>query len=247
MKALILAAGRGSRMGSATDEKPKCLTTLAGHTLLEMQLNALRGAGIQETALVTGYMHETLEAFGLPTFHNERWSMTNMVGSLQCAEEWLMKDTCIVSYADIFYSSASVQCLSRNSEQLAISYDPEWLRLWSRRFDDPLSDAETFRRDTGGRLIEIGQAAAHVDEIEGQYVGLLKFTPAAWQQVVDVIPDRDTWDTLDMTSLLSRLIANGSNIGTEAILGDWGEVDSQADADVYEAMLAAGEIKLPIN
>ena len=46
MKGIILAAGRGSRMGVLTDERPKCLTVLAGRTLLEWQIEAMRKAGI---------------------------------------------------------------------------------------------------------------------------------------------------------------------------------------------------------
>ena len=48
MKAIILAAGRGSRMENLTEEKPKCLVELKGQTLLDMQINALQAAGITE-------------------------------------------------------------------------------------------------------------------------------------------------------------------------------------------------------
>jgi hypothetical protein len=53
MRAIILAAGRGSRMKNLTDERPKCLVELRGKTLLEWQLGALRHAGINEIAHVT--------------------------------------------------------------------------------------------------------------------------------------------------------------------------------------------------
>ena len=103
MRAIILAAGRGSRMKSLTDERPKCLVELRGKPLLEWQLWALRDAGINEIAIVTGYKRELLAERGLVEFFNPRWAETNMVSSLACAEAWLVADTCIVSYADIFY------------------------------------------------------------------------------------------------------------------------------------------------
>ena len=52
MKAIILAAGRGTRMKELTEEKPKCLVELDGQSLLEKQLGALRQAGIEEIRLV---------------------------------------------------------------------------------------------------------------------------------------------------------------------------------------------------
>ena len=104
MKAIILAAGRGSRMKSLTDEKPKCLIELNGKPLLEWQLEALRGAGIEDIAIVTGYKKELLHRYGLKEFHNSLWAETQMVSSLMCANEWLQQSECVVSYSDIFMS-----------------------------------------------------------------------------------------------------------------------------------------------
>lgn len=82
MKAIILAAGRCSRMKDLTDDRPKCLVELRGKPLLEWQLIALRAAGISEIAIVTGYKRELLCNRGLHEFHNPRWADTNMVSSL---------------------------------------------------------------------------------------------------------------------------------------------------------------------
>ena len=58
--AIILAAGRGSRMRELTDTKPKCLLELAGRPLLHWQLDALRDAGVERIVLVRGYAAHTL-------------------------------------------------------------------------------------------------------------------------------------------------------------------------------------------
>ncbi|MBF0128245.1 MAG: phosphocholine cytidylyltransferase family protein, partial [Magnetococcales bacterium] len=155
MKAIVLAAGRGSRMGDLTDDRPKCLVELGGRPLLEWQLAALRGAGIREIAIVTGYKSGMLRGRGLTGFHNPRWETTNMVSSLACAGTWLREGPCIVSYSDIFYEASAVSSLMASSAELAVTYDPGWLPLWEKRFGDPLRDAETFRLDGEGRLLEI--------------------------------------------------------------------------------------------
>ena len=85
MKAIILAAGRGSRMRNI-DENPKCLVLLRGKSLLDWQLEALRGAGIKQISIVTGYKRELLLDKGLKEFNNNRWMLTNMVRSLMCAD-----------------------------------------------------------------------------------------------------------------------------------------------------------------
>ena len=121
MRAILLAAGRGSRMQSLTDERPKCLVELRGKTLLEWQLGALRDAGIDEIAIVTGYKRELLTGRGLVEFYNSRWAETNMVSSLACAESWLIAESCIVSYADIFYESSAVGSLVNCAAPLAVT------------------------------------------------------------------------------------------------------------------------------
>lgn len=103
MRAIILAAGRGSRMKKLTEKTPKCLLEVQGKALLDWQIEAIRKAGIEEIAIVTGYKRELLVNRGLVEFHNERWSETNMVESLFIADSWRKDGPCIVSYSDLIY------------------------------------------------------------------------------------------------------------------------------------------------
>ena len=64
MRAVILAAGRGSRMRELGDERPKCLVALAGKTLLERQVAALRGGGVDKIGVVRGYRAEMIDIPG---------------------------------------------------------------------------------------------------------------------------------------------------------------------------------------
>jgi choline kinase len=235
MRAIVLAAGRGSRMGEQTRLQPKCLTQFAGKALLDWQLEALRGAGIREIAAVRGYLAELVARPGLSYFENMRWAETNMVASLACAAPWLEAFECVVSYSDIVYPADHVRALSDAGGDIVVAYDTKWLELWSRRFADPLSDAETFRMDSHGTLTEIGNRAKTLDEIEGQYLGLLKFTPAGWRQVRDLnaeLPPARR-DRIDMTGILKELISRGATIRTVPVAGSWYEIDSESDLKLY--------------
>jgi len=246
MRAIILAAGRGSRLGSLGDGRPKCLVELSGKPLIARQVAALRGGGASEIGVVRGYRADMIRLPGITYFENPRWSETNMVGSLCAAAQWLRNGPVIVSYADIFYSSEVVRALVEAPHDLAISYDPDWRTLWSRRFADPLSDAETFRADAAGRLLEIGGKAKVIDEIAGQYMGLLRIAPAAWRAIEGLLEGLDSQarDKLDMTSLLRRLLGQDFPIATVAAEGQWGEVDSASDLALYERMISDGLLQL---
>jgi L-glutamine-phosphate cytidylyltransferase len=247
VRALILAAGRGSRMGRLGNERPKCLIELDGRPLIERQVAALRRGGAGQIGVVRGYRGEMLDFPGLVYFDNERWSDTNMVTSLAAAASWLRAGPVIVSYADIFYRSELVRGLAGTPGALVIAYDRSWRALWQRRFANPLADAETFRVDAAGNLREIGGRTARIEDIEGQYMGLLKFTPPAWGAVEGLLAglERSVRDRLDMTGLLRRLLAaEALCIGTLGTDGQWGEIDNAADVDLYHGMLASGELKL---
>jgi choline kinase len=241
MKAIILAAGRGSRMQKLTDKRPKCLVALRGQCLLDRQLGALRAAGIGEIGIVTGYRRELIAAHvqgqGVSEFHNARWAETNMVSSLEAADPWLASEPCIVSYSDIFYESSAVEALMRSPAALAVTYDPHWLELWQRRFADPLVDAETFRLRPDGSLAEIGRKPDSVAEVQGQYMGLLRFTPAGWAEVrrIRAALAPEVRDKAHMTGTLQAVIAEGRvPVHAVAYEQEWGEIDSADDLAVHE-------------
>lgn len=236
MRAIILAAGRGSRMKVLTEERPKCLVELRGKALLDWQLEALRCAGISEIGIVTGYKREMLADRGLVEFHNSRWAETNMVSSLACADAWLKNSECVISYSDIFYSSDGVKSLINSSENIAVTYDKDWLKIWEKRFHNPLLDAETFRTDKNGYLIEIGNKPDSIAEVEGQYMGLLRMSPEGWEEINRIRAElpADLVDQMHMTGTLQRVIQKG-RVLVKAIQynGEWGEVDSGEDLAAY--------------
>lgn len=237
MKAIILAAGRGSRMKDLTDERPKCLVELRGKPLLEWQLEAMSEAGITEIAIVTGYKRELLTNRGLTEFHNPRWADTQMVSSLACAQEWLQREPCIVSYSDIFYDTKAVVSLMKCSAKIAVTYDTNWLTLWKKRFGDPLLDAETFRLNTDQTLAEIGNKPKLINEVQGQYMGLLRYTPEGWSEVLRLRAQMTPaeFDSMHMTGTLQKVIEAGV-VPVQAVPyeAEWGEIDSGDDLAAYQ-------------
>ncbi|MBR1579857.1 MAG: phosphocholine cytidylyltransferase family protein [Selenomonadaceae bacterium] len=240
MKAIILAAGRGSRMKDKTEALPKCLTRLWGKTLLDWQLNAIKNAGINDIAVVTGYRANEIAARypNLNHFHSDVWDKTQMVATLMRAEPWLTTDDCIVSYADIVYTSKAIELLRASTADIAITYHTKFLELWSDRFDNPLDDIETFKLDGNSNLIEIGRRARSLDEIEGQYMGLLKFTPEGWSAIARVLASNDLpkgIERIDMTGLLSFMLSRGETIKAIAYDEIFLEVDNPEDLALYES------------
>ena len=81
MKALILAAGQGRRMGALTKGKPKWLVEFGGRSLLERQMESLNSGGCTALAIVTGHGAQYLQNTGAALFHNPDYQTTNMVAN----------------------------------------------------------------------------------------------------------------------------------------------------------------------
>ena len=224
-------------MGEGTADAPKCMMMLEGQTLLERAVASLRQAGFDfsDIGIVTGYKREKIQVDGVRYFHNAEWESTNMFVSLTMAEEWLASEDCIVCYSDIVFSPDAIRMLMESKSDLAITYYTEFWDLWKKRFDDPLEDLETFiLRD--GKLVEIGKKPTCKDDIQGQYMGILRFTPFSWEKVKKAItlPMPKPVAKLDMTTLLQHLISLGHEV--DVIKSDdlWLECDNMHDIQVYE-------------
>jgi len=241
MRAIILAAGRGSRMGAVTDDQPKCLTEIGGRPLIAWQTAALREAAAGDITIIGGYRQELLEPHADQILENTRWADTNMVVTLAAASEILRHHACIISYSDILYHPDIIRALSRSKASIAITYDREWEKLWSDRFDDPLDDAERFEAQDG-YLVSIGAKPSNLEEVKGQYMGLLKISPPGWQAIENHLSviGRDRADRLDITGLLGGLLQDKIPVEAIAISGKWCEIDSQIDLDLYRRNISEG-------
>ena len=167
-----------------------------------------------------------------------------MVASLITAKKWLETDTCVTSYSDIVYSADVIKKLINFNGDIVITYDPNWLELWKIRFENPLSDAEIFQLD-GNRVVKIGHRASSVNEIEGQYMGLIKYTPCGWKKVEEYLnrQTQDYIDNIDITALLQDLIKADVIVNAVPIKDKWFEVDTESDLKIYKSKYKISPIK----
>tara|TARA_B100000989_G_scaffold53782_1_gene36049 strand:- start:16269 stop:16991 length:723 start_codon:yes stop_codon:yes gene_type:complete len=235
MNVIILAAGRGSRLKNLTKTIPKCLLKINEKSLLSRQLNIYNSINeIHEIAIVRGYLGERVKDNRIKYyFDNHNWKNTSIVSSLYICKEILMKKECIISYGDIFFGKKIIRSLINNSDDIAISYDANFLSLWSKRFSNPLEDLETFIKDKNNFLEEIGGKTDNIKSIEGQYMGLLKIKPNGWKKIEKIL-SKINFDNLDITQLLNLLIKENIKIKVLKNEEAWGEVDTPTDLALYE-------------
>lgn len=231
MRAIILVAGRGSRLPKSLSKNPKSFLKIGKSTIIERLIYNFLISGISNIALVTGYKKNNFLKFKLKNFHNQKWKKTNMVYSLKKADSWLSKYNCIVSYGDILYEKKAIKNLLKDKNPLTILYDPFWKKLWKKRFSNPLSDAETFKINKKKLITEIGKKTSKIMDIQGQYMGLIKFEPKGWLNFKKClkIDFKNKYNKIYLTDVFQKLIEKNISIKAKKYVGKWSEVDTAKD------------------
>jgi len=111
IKAIILAAGVGSRIRPLTDNCPKCLLEIGGNTILEMMISHIQACGINEVVFVVGYLQGKIKDYVKKQFPeldahfitNARYSETNTGYSLMLTKDWIGNSTFIKFDADVVF------------------------------------------------------------------------------------------------------------------------------------------------
>ena len=173
MNAVILAAGEGKRLRPLTNDKPKGLVEFLGKNILERQIDIFTECDITDISIVTGFKGEMIKFPQINYFQNLNYQITNMVETLFCAESRLNEST-IVSYGDIIFEKSVLEKLISSDNEISVVIDLAWKEYWQERFSNPLDDAESLMLKDG-YITDIGQKSHNLEQIQGQYIGLMKF------------------------------------------------------------------------
>ena len=168
-KAIILSAGKGSRLLPLTAERPKCLIELSGRSLLEWQLDALQGSGIDEVVVVTGFAEELVDQVaarraGVRTLFNPFYHVADNLGSVWMARSELDRDTLLLNGDTLVSPSLLARVLEARTGPIAVTVDEK------ESYD---SDDMKVLRD-GDRLLRIGKAL-EPGRYNSESIGLLAF------------------------------------------------------------------------
>lgn len=236
MNSLILAAGTGTRLRPITNDIPKCLVKIGNKSLLDWQLENLKKAGIKNINIVTGYKQDKIikdrEIKFNKIYFNKSYNSTNMVKSLLLAKDLFYTDL-LISYSDIIYKTEIVKLLLESKHKNAIIIDIDWYKLWSKRFKEPLDDAETLSFDKNFNLLNIGKKTRNINDIMGQYIGLMKFDNNTLGFLNNLDIENKIKNNLFMTDLIRIFLKNNIEIKVLPIKRGWLEVDSLSDLTLY--------------
>jgi choline kinase len=241
MKAIIVAAGPGSRLMPITDERPKCLLNVGGKTILERALAALRENGVEDIVVVRGYKGHLIDYPDITYCHNPEFRKNNILRSLFYAEDE-MNDDFIFSYSDIVYSREVVARLLGSEEDISLIVDVNWQQTYKGRDQHPVSEAELVKVENG-KVVKIGKEVVRPEEAHGEFIGLARFTKSAadimrstYRRVskdhfADRFQNAASLEKAYMTDMIQELVDSGSLVQSVDIEGGWAEIDTPQDLE----------------
>ena len=250
MKVIILAAGKGERLYPLTKDIPKCMVKLFGKSILERQIEVFKQSKINQIVIVTGYKREKIDISNIQEYYNKNYDSTNMLETLFCAKDELIEST-VISYGDIIFGEKVLDPLIKSKENFSVVIDKNWKELWFARMDEPINDVESLKLDTNGYILDIGLPVKNIDEIEGQYIGLMKFQNEGLKIMKNFyeesklqaektgknplnpnIPFKKSY----ITDFIRGLINAGHKIKAIPIENGWLELDTIQDYEIYTKM-----------
>lgn len=239
MKAIIIAAGMGSRLEHHTTERPKCMVEVRGRSILSYQLEALATHGINDLHVVRGYLSQRLVVPGATYYENVDYRNNNILHSLFHAQA-AMDGPFVSTYSDIVYKPEVVQAVVEAPFDIALAVDRQWAKAYEGRHDHPVEQAELTEVD-GGRVLRVGKQVGPENAV-GEFIGLARYSAEGarvmrevWADVRATHSDDEPFQNAALfrkaylTDLFLEIIARGHTVGAALIDGGWREIDTVED------------------
>jgi L-glutamine-phosphate cytidylyltransferase len=242
MKAIILAAGRGTRLNKYTQNLPKGMLEVFGKTLLQRQVDTFRASGITDISIVKGYCGEKINITGVTYFENKLYAESNMVESLFSAEEKIDGDI-IISYSDVLFEERIVKTLINNTSDIGVLVDKDWQPYWLARYGKIDFDTESLEIGNNGQIRSLGISDPPLNEIDGRYVGMIRVSPNGCNIIKYIYHNgqrlfsKKTWingrifEMIFMTDFLQEIINQNHPVYPVLINKGWLEFDTNEDLE----------------
>lgn len=233
-KAVILAAGRGTRMKALTADRPKPMIEVAGKPLLEHILDRMVEAGFNQFLIITGYRAAMIENYfadyRLPiTFQRQEVANGTATAAL-LAREWAGEDPFLLTYGDIIMESSDYQAMAG-----IVETDLECKGVLAVRWvDDPTAGAAVYEQD--GRINRvIEKPAPATSTTHWNSAGGYVFRPSVFPELERVpLSPRGEYE---LTSAIDQMLTAGLKLRIHALKGDWRDVGRPEDLAIAEQML----------
>ncbi len=228
MKALILAAGLGTRLAPITDEHPKCMTeVIDGKTIIQNQIENLRACGIDDITVITGYKSNLLENYinslysDINFIESINYNSTNNMYSAFLAKDVIKNSEFLMMNADVFFDVSALKTLIDFEAADAIVVDI------GTYIEESMKVVEL-----DGKLIQISKEITP-DKALGSSIDIYKFSTKGGRaffnkcdEYINIKKELKLWSEVALNDILKEC-----NFKACPLKGRWYEIDTHEDLD----------------
>lgn len=232
MKALILAAGLGTRLAPITDDRPKSLVPVNGKPILFKQIENLLENGITDITVVSGYKGDMLKKTVLELYpdikiiHSADYASTNNMYSAYLAKDEVGNEPFLMMNADVFYDASVITALLKDKSPNAIVTEI------GRYIEESMKVVEK-----DGQLVKISKTITQ-EEALGVSIDVYKFSAEGgsvfFKKCADYIEEKGElklWSEVALNDILSEITFKAC-----PLVGRWLEIDNHEDLAAAEEL-----------
>jgi len=243
MKVIILAAGKGTRLGHHTNDIPKALVDINGSSIIERQLKQFQNKGITDISIIVGYKKEKFPFKNVNLIYNNNFENNDLLASLIYAEREIHGEILIL-YADLLFEEKILEQIIKSTHDISIAIDLDW----KKKHDDernnqfpPLAEIDN------EKVVRISENKSLIrKKISGEFFGIMKLTSHGSYIFMKILEkskshegrfhDSISFAMAKIPDMIQEIIESGYDIKPVFVDGKWLEVDTMMDLEKAKTM-----------
>ena len=248
MKAIILSAGFGSRLGDLTKGIPKSLVDVNGKSIIQRQIETFRNNGIKEIIVIVGPHKEKFQLNDVEYVIDKNFHEHEQLSSLMTASKYFQNDI-VISFGDVIVDNKIMKQIVESTYEFGIAVDLNWEKNYVNRDQHPKSEADNVLFDKEDNVLEIKKNIQKPDSKIGEFAGITKLSKrgsdillkkfnelkkshngrfhSASSLKQSIIPD-----------MIQELIDSEINVEPIFISGKWGENDTPQHLEIARKLFS---------
>lgn len=234
MRAIILAASRGTELGELTRARPKAMISVAGTPLLHKLVDHFRAARINDIVVVRGYGKEEVQVPNVRFVDNDEFEGSGELLSLSKAADALEGDL-VIAFGDILFRKYILNNLLAEDHDIVIAVDAAWHRRpQGNGHPDYVTTSRPYSLGYGEEDVFLTGMAPDLSpkKVNGEWIGLIKTTKrgtSAIRSALERLKVGPDFHRLRLDNLFDHLLKSGTTVKVLFITGHWLDVDNLDD------------------
>ena len=243
MKVIILAAGRGTRLGHHTKEIPKGLVDVNGKSIIERQIELFEKNGITDIVIVRGYKKEKFCWDNVTFIDNEDFANNNQLASLVLAQN-MVSGNVLILFGDLIFEQTILDQILASGSDISIAVDLNWKERYDENRNNQFPALAEIENDKITRISENKSLVRK--KSSGEFFGIMKLSSKGSKILTDVIEKTkhhkgkfhgsDSFAMGKLPDIIEEVIDLGFTVKPIFVSGKWFEVDTILDLEKAKTM-----------